>query len=167
MKLKLSEMYLGFDSFVPSMVAVIQAKSTLQHVDLSSAQLKPSQLELLSHELKQSCRQLKNINLSYNFLDYTTEQQAEHSDKFVENICEMISQAEILNHINLSGMRIPKEKLVEICDQIKRSDRISAIHLSNCGISSDDAFMLEILQKFGLDWQDVAIQRRSVNFDSK
>lgn len=167
MKLRLSNINLCFEAFAPTITSLIQAKSTLQHLDLSLARLEPAQLEEIAFELKTSSQHLKNLNLSYNVLDYSTEEREESSNNFVDHLCEFVSQAEVLNHINLSGLRIPKEKLVQLCDHMKRSERISGIHLSDCGITEDEHLMQEILQMFGLDRLDVPVQRRSINEEAR
>ena len=83
-------------------------------LDISWCQLCPKELASISLTLAKNGKQMRNLNLSYNRLNFDTskaenEQANKYSHKFMENIKIFFSEAVFVNHVNFSGMNWEKE----------------------------------------------------------
>jgi hypothetical protein len=62
-------------------------------------------------------------------------QDLQSSLEFIHNFEFYLRETKILNHLNLSGLGIPDKQLLLICDLCSKIHSLSAIHLSDLGIS--------------------------------
>ena len=111
MKLSLSNIDLSNNKIVESLVIVLQEKQYLQYLDLSSANLGPSLIEIITNELVDHTQQFRNINLSYNYLVFNENHLSdfESSNVVFQNIKHILLDSKILNHVNFSGMKFEKK----------------------------------------------------------
>jgi hypothetical protein len=89
---------------------LLKNKKHLQYLDLSWTSLTPSHLDLISKELSNLSKTIRDFNISYNLLAFNDEKSPEYesSINFVKNIGSLLKKSLILNHINLSGMNFDK-----------------------------------------------------------
>ena len=74
-------------------------------MDVSWGKLKAKELNTIVWNLKNDGFKIRNLNLSYNELDFNEKSpHYEDSMRFMINIDKFIPRARFLNHINLSGM---------------------------------------------------------------
>ena len=83
-------------------------------LDISWCQLCPKELASLSMTLTKNGKQMRNLNLSYNRLNFDTskaenEQANQDSYKFMDNIKIFFIEAVFVNHVNFSGMNWGQE----------------------------------------------------------
>ena len=82
-------------------------------LDVSWAKLLPKELQSLSLVLSRSGANIRNLNLSYNMLDFEFESPGyDDSEKFMTNIMEFFRIATFVNHINFSGMNFKKPQIL-------------------------------------------------------
>lgn len=110
-------------------------------------------------------RQLRDINISYNNLDFSREGSREYelSELVLEHLDTLFGDGIILNHFNASGMNLPQDKIKRLCESISKNKMLMSIHLNDNDITSDFNFMLEILDVFGIQQGDLPPQRNSVD----
>jgi hypothetical protein len=79
------------------------------------------------------------LNLSYNVLNFENQDSSEYksSQNFVKNIGFLFEKSIILNHVNISGMKIERNHLIELCKKIIISRLIMSVHLNDNGITFD------------------------------
>lgn len=106
-KIKLSNLNLNDNKIVDMICQIIQCKEFVTHLDFSWSCLSASHLNKIAMELVKNPHFIRNLNLSYNSLTYD-EKHADFaaSEQFVENMCEYLEQAWILNHLDLSGLNL-------------------------------------------------------------
>ena len=79
-------------------------------LDLSWACLTPVDLALISKTLSMEAWSLRNLNLSYNKLDFDSSREArKNSELFISNMEKFFWEALFINHINFSGMALKEE----------------------------------------------------------
>jgi len=68
-----------------------------------------------------------------------------------------LSETNVLNHLDLSGMAFDSKSLILLAKNLSRSSSLLAVHLNDNGIvsSSDQELMMEILDIFGLSDLDL------------
>jgi hypothetical protein len=89
---------------------VLREKRELQYLDFNNSNLNPELLQILSNEMENQCMQYRDINLSYNELDFRDEQSQQFKISYVvlQNLRHILEHNVILNHLNLSGMKFRK-----------------------------------------------------------
>ena len=133
---------------------IVRTKKFIQYLDISWCKLPPKGLLVISDELVINPKCIKSLNLGYNSLCFNpqSEQQMFDSEDFLFNINEYLqSDKLILNHLDLSGMNIIREQMVEVCKSIANNDVLLSVHLNDNGIRSEMDYTLEIMDLFGLD----------------
>ena len=120
MKLSLTNINLNDDNTVDNLCYLFQKKKHLQYLDLSKTGLYPIFLEKISLELMKAYRILRDLNLSYNMLNFRKNCVAEFqaSENFIKNIGMLLKKSMILNHVNFSGMEINKQNLMSLCNEM-------------------------------------------------
>ena len=137
-KLRLSNINLNDRMHVAQLSTVIaNQQDVLLNLDLSHSKLTPKSMAHIAEQLRENSTGLKNLNLSYNPLTFTkgSREQA-FSRNFVKNMNEFLKHADILNHIDLSGLLLPKEQLLYLSETLSSCPNLMAIHLSDNGIMS-------------------------------
>jgi hypothetical protein len=96
-------MNLSDDKIVDNIINIIQTnKQHLTYLDLSWSSLTPIQLAKISDEFKHNPYIVKNLNLSYNVLNFDSEKPFyAESMLFVSNMVEYIKLTGVLNHLSL------------------------------------------------------------------
>lgn len=161
MKLSLVNINLGCDRIVEILCKVLYSRKHIQYLDLSETYLKPRHLEQVSIELADMYKLIRNVNISYNSLDFRVpgSDEHKHSTETIRNLKEMLKKAKILNHINLSGMRIPPEEMIPLCKQMAKGALMMGIHLNDNGVTKSLDYMLKVLAIFDLDVKDIPKKR--------
>lgn len=97
-------------------------------------------------------RQLRDINISYNQLDFSEKgtKEYEDSEQVLTHLDSLFKYGAILNHFNASGMNLTKEKVKQLCESILQNGMLMSLHLNDNLITMDFNFMLEILDMFGI-----------------
>ena len=142
---------------------------SLQVLDLSWASLTPKQLNLIAHELKDvDGPSLKNLNLSYNRLDFqSSDEDSAYSRKFLSNMRNFFQGARWLNHLNMSGMNIEQEELLQLCQDITTCPMLLALHLNDNGIVANEEFFLQVLDLFGMPQEEAHPLRKQKLFEQQ
>ena len=111
MRLMITNMDIGSSKIVKCFINVIMENKYLQQLDITATNMKPRHLLEISNEIKNHKSQFRELNFSFNKLDFSTpfSNQYEDSIEFLENIIEILEGSRILNHLNLSGMDIEKK----------------------------------------------------------
>lgn len=175
MKLTLSNIDLSSHEVVESLLELIEGKEYLQAINFSWANLSPKSLVALATGISGLESNLRQINLGYNRLRFRADvagidesllcgpEYAEHlaSVEFVDLIANLMQSGRILNHVDFSGMNFDRHHLLRICESFTKSNLLMSFHMSDNGISSDPALLLQILELFGLDKHDIPPQRRN------
>ena len=114
LKLKLSDIQLHTSSqdTVYNICNLLMINKNLIFLDLSWSKLVPKDLSAISFMLAQNCKAIRNLNLSYNRLTFTSEEKnsenaevnIQYSQDFMDNIHNFLCEAMFINHINFSGM---------------------------------------------------------------
>ena len=95
----------------------------------------PKQLRALSRAISLNGSNIRNLNLSYNILNFNPKSpDFEHSNQFMKNITQFFKTAEFVNHVNFSGMNFKKQQILDLLDQLRNLMFLSSIHLSDNGI---------------------------------
>lgn len=117
MKLSLTNINLADLKICNGLVELLSLKPYLQYVDLSSCHLGPEHLSIILKQLIQMTRQLRDINISYNNLNFSTEGSPdyEHSEQVLAHLDTIFQHGLILNHFNASGMNLTQEKVKKLC----------------------------------------------------
>lgn len=72
----------------------------------------------------------------------------------MEHLIEYIDAQDKLNHLDLSGLGLPKDEILKICNHVSNSTMISSLHLSDNGINNvqdtTENLETEIKNIFGL-----------------
>ena len=68
------------------------------------------------YALSESSKNIRNINLSYNYLNFDNLKDCEYSEKFVESLKNLFNTAKFINHIDFSHMNFTKPKILEILE---------------------------------------------------
>lgn len=97
--------------------------------------------------------------MSYNRLDFEEDGAREQSLLFVKQFSTLIKDGRILNHINLSGMNIPADIILELCEVMNASPLLMGIHLNDLGINDSIQMLQQVLDKFELTLDDVPRRR--------
>jgi len=74
------------------------------------------QLAKLAADVSLYGNNIRNLNFSYNSLDFVDEFGYEESTEFMEHICRFFKKDTYLNHLNFAGMNFDKEHLLELVD---------------------------------------------------
>ena len=111
MKLALTDFNLCNDKIVDTLVDFVHERKHIQFFDITNARLKPRHIYEITLELADKYTQLRDINLSYNQLDFRKEgsDDYEYSASAITNLKTLLDRAKILNHVNFSGMNISKD----------------------------------------------------------
>lgn len=106
---------------------------------------------------------MRDVNISYNTLNFAHEESTEYLDSMavLENLDELFSNGIILNHFNMSGMNFTMDKIKLLCESIIKNDMLMSIHMNDNGITLDYELMLEILDMFGIQEKDLPPDRLS------
>ena len=109
MKLKLSNIDMRNENIIEPLNDSVSRNSNMIFLDVSKSNLSPNILEKLSLCLSEKSANMRNINLSYNILEFDFgNSNYDHSQTFIENIMNFFKLAKYLNHINFSGMNFQK-----------------------------------------------------------
>ena len=97
-------------------------------------------------------KQIRDINLSYNLLDFAEEGSEDfiNSTASMDNLRQLLKKAKLMNHINVSGMNICRSELITFCKQCMASPLLMSIHLNDNGITKKVGYFTEILDLFEL-----------------
>ena len=116
-------MNLNDNQAVSYICQILQEKEAFSHLDISWSKMTPKQLVQISKALIEedgfAIRNLKSLNLAYNSL-YFDENNAEllNSEDFVDNLEEFIKESFILNHLNISGMNLGNQQILQLAKVI-------------------------------------------------
>lgn len=168
MKLSITNIDIASKTLCQKLVDVLSYKPCLQYLDISSCFLRPFHLNLISKYFVNMIKQLRDVNLSYNNLDFRdeTSQEYKDSDEFLQNLEILFKHGVILNHFNASGMNFTHDKIKYLCGSIIENKMLMSLHLNDNGITSDSNVMLEILDIFGIQQSDLPTERNIFD-DSK
>ena len=112
MKFKLSNINLHTQSqnLIKGICRTLENAQYLILLDLSWCKLAPKDLVLISVTMMEYCDSLRNLNLSYNQLNFDENNPKEPnivlSEQFLVNLEEFLDAATFLNHVNFSGMNL-------------------------------------------------------------
>ena len=120
MKLKISNMNLRNENFISNLCTVF-CRNNLIYLDVSWAKLKSKELNSIVYNLKKYGNDMRNLNLSYNDLDFTQgSTYLQYSLSFMENIGKFLQRAKYINHINLSGMNYGPLQILELIKMLNK-----------------------------------------------
>lgn len=130
-------------------------------MDLSDTYLRPRHLSQVTMELADMYTQLRDVNLSYNVLEFRRKGSVEYeqSAATIDHLQTLMKRAKILNHVNFSGMNIAPEYLLPLCQEMSKCSLLMGIHLNDNGVTSDIKFLLEVLDVFKLKAKDIPMKR--------
>jgi hypothetical protein len=113
MKLRISGVYLNYQPVVRGICELLKNNTSLQSIDFSWGSLSPRALCQISECFKYRKSTLRNIDLSYNRLNFHVE-SSEYQDSinFVNNFCKFLDDAVVMTHFKLSGMELGREELL-------------------------------------------------------
>ena len=86
---------------------------------------------MISKVLKQNPYYFKKIDLSYNSLNFQKAADMEHSVQFVEDMKGFLELADLLNHIDISGMHFNDSSLTILCEYFHCCPNLCAIHIND------------------------------------
>ena len=87
MKLRLSQINLNSEGIIDGLGKVFENNKNLVHLNLSKAQLTPKHLTKITYGLGQHCANMRNLNLSYNYLNFNKEHAMfADSDEFMKKL---------------------------------------------------------------------------------
>jgi uncharacterized protein YjbI with pentapeptide repeats len=152
MKLKLTNINLVGQKVIGEIVSLISMNKNLVYLNLSWGALRPKELSILSKELAAKGKQLRNLDLSYNMLNFEPRNQQEFKDstQFIKNISKVFLNSVFFNHLNFSGMNIDKSHMSRLCNNLVNVQFLMAIHLNDNGITFDEDLLEECLDIFGI-----------------
>ena len=80
-------------------------------------------------------------------------QNLQSSLEFMHNFEFYLRETKIVNHLNISGMGIPENHLLTIADLASKVHSLSAIHLSDLGLSfgQNKGLAMKVLDIFGVE----------------
>ena len=147
---------------------MLREKRELQYLDFNNTNLNPDLLQILSSEMENQCMQYRDINLSYNELDFRDEQSQQFKTSYVvlQNLRHILEHNVILNHLNLSGMKFRKNQMLEIFNSCIRSPLLMTLYLNDNGINVDHSMFQDALGIFKIDPNDLPPQRKILFPDS-
>ena len=105
---------------------------------------------------------LRNLNIGYNSLTQPPKDENAYFDEndpnylasedFVEHLCVFMQKNDFLYHLDLSGMNLADEQILQISQTATMCEGLIAIHLSDNGIRAESQKELlgEVLDLFGL-----------------
>ena len=168
MKLKLTNMNLRFDKTISNLCEVLSNNRNMILLDVSCAQLLSKQLKALSLALAEEGDNMRNLNLSYNSLNFNVDSpEYEDSESFMENLGNFFKHSKWINHVNFSGMNFQKSQILQLLEMIKNSEFLQSIHLSDNGITKDVDFYYDCLDDFMITEEDLIEINRSKRKDAK
>ena len=152
MKLALTNVNLNDDRTVGNLVDTLETKKYLQFLDLSWGGMTPRHLARVTDQMAEMFKQLREINLSYNKLNFYNKisENYEYSVRTVENLKTLLKKAKILNHVNFSGMDIDPNYLTSLCRTMSDCPLLMGIHLNDNGINSQLNYFVEVLDIFNM-----------------
>lgn len=107
--------------FIRSLTEAIMLSKNLIFLDLSWSRLFPKDLATLSGVLSNGAWSLRNLNLSYNKLEFSQRSQDRmYSQLFMDNIEKFFWEALFINHVNFSGMNLNEEQVKRMLDIFKQ-----------------------------------------------
>lgn len=153
-----------------SICQVVSISKNLVFLDLSWSRLFPKDLAKLSQILSHGAWCLRNLNLSYNRLEFDPNKKEErvYSNLFMSNMERFFWEALFINHVNFSGMNLNEEQVRTLIRIFKGCQFLLGIHLSDNNIaasqtSKSSEYFHEIMQIFGIRNLDLqAINRYHV-----
>lgn len=115
----------------------------------------------VTQELADLYRQLRDVTLSYNKLNFKQEGSEEYkcSEKTVINMKLLLQRAKILNHVSFSGMNLPKSQMLTLSEACANCPLLMGVHLNDNGINSTLEYALEVLSMFKIGLEDIPRQR--------
>ena len=150
-KLKLSNVSLSDAKIVSQLCILIENRPFLSFIDLSWSRLLPRHLLKISECLKDNFSSIRSLNLSYNNLYFDENNiDLQPSEDFIENMCDFIICAEVLSHIEMSGMNLGREQVSQLAQTMASSETLLGIHMSDNGIRLEEDYLFEIIDMFGL-----------------
>lgn len=157
MKLALTDINLGSDRVVEMVVDLVHDRKHIQFFDVRNTRLRPKHIYEVTLELADKYMQLRDINLSYNQLDFRVpgSDDREYSEKTIFNLKALLDRAKILNHVNFSGMNITRSQMLSLCNCMNKCALLMGIHLNDNGINLNDSYFLEVLKVFDLGVTDL------------
>ena len=177
MKLKLSNVNLNENKIVNNLVELLASREILMTLDISWSKLTPRQLNKITQKLQDPdaypLRNIRNLNISYNSLHFIENKpDFKDSEEVVENLINLVSNSNVLNHIDISGMNLGRDfnpdqfslldepdghcshaPILSLALAIATNDNMLAVHLSDNGLRQDMDIFLEVLDFFGLSDQ--------------
>ena len=79
----------------------------------------------------------------------------------MDNLCEFLNEAEVVNHLKLSGMGLKRTQIIKISEHVVKCPLMLAIHMNDNDINTDNNFMLEVLNIFAMGEEDLLDVHRS------
>lgn len=164
MKLALTKVNLSDQRNFKSLLALLKEKKHVQYVDLSFTDLTTRQLSELTQRFVDMYMQLRDINLSYNRLNFSRTDMPSfgYSIKAIENLRALMKKAKILNHVNFSGMNIPKSYMTRLCQAIVDCQLLMGVHLNDNGITLQQDYLAELCAILKLQVKDAPKRRASL-----
>lgn len=80
MKLSICNMNINNRGLCEDLVSMLQMKPYLQYIDISSCYLNPANLKLICGQITEMAKQLRDVNVSYNQLDFSDEGSQDYKD---------------------------------------------------------------------------------------
>lgn len=175
-KLKVSKINLRGGMAMKLITEVLFTARNMILLDISWAKLMPKELAALTKALAGNCRSMRNLNLSYNRLNFdgADKTQVAYSEAFLSHLEEWIDIARFVNHVNFSGMNLKAAQLSRIIQLLKRCQFLLGFHLSDNDITKckwnskindhdyEETFY-ECTEEFGLTEEDLIAVNRSKN----
>ena len=171
MKLKVTNLQIQMQKFdlIENMSKTIKVAKNMIMLDLSWSQLQPQDLYEISVALTTDTYALRNLNLSYNKLQFQNDENklvvnqkdVKYSEAFMENMITFMYEALFINHINFSGMNFDFDKIMHLLKIIKKCNFIIAIHLNNNGLALNTNYFKQIMKLFNIKEADLVACGRS------
>jgi len=90
---------------------------------------------MLAGDISLYALNLRNLNLSYNTLNFVDDPGYEESIEFMEHMCRFFKKKIYLNHVNFAGMNFDRDNLLSLVSGLKNCSYLVSIHLSNNNIT--------------------------------
>lgn len=107
-KVKISNEDLNDSEIIDKICECLERTQILSHLDLSWSNISGHNLALISQTLSLFPNKLRFLNLSYNQIN----------SEFCDYFLDFIKKTQSLNHLNLSGMKLPQEFILNISDEM-------------------------------------------------
>ena len=130
-KLKIANQDLNHQDVIDKICEIIERSQIISHLDISWSNTSPKYLGILGETLANCPNKIRYLNISYNSL----KPNCEDSQNFSEVMMEYLKKTQVLNHLNMSGMCLTQDFILDIVDIIATvKSPLMAVHLSDLDI---------------------------------